>query len=87
MTNYVAGHAFSDSSNGRRCMSVDANGKICFCSWLNIKDACEADLGKTGIAHTGLLNDSELKSIIAEREREIETVWLAISDAASAGSR
>jgi hypothetical protein len=87
MTDAIAGHSFSDTPSGRRCVSVDCNGKTCFMSWLSIRDATDADLGLLNIAHTGALNADELASIVKERAREEAAVWEAISYAASAGSR
>lgn len=87
MTTIIAGHHFEDTSNGRRCVSTDCNGRVCFMSWLSIRDATADDLDQPGIAHVGNLSAQELASIVTARTREEDAVWEAVSYAASSGSR
>ncbi len=67
----IAGHSFADAIGGRACTAC---GKL----WVQIASATEDDIGQLGIAHTGALNDAELKQIAAERER----IWAAVMEAA-----
>jgi hypothetical protein len=76
----IAGHQFANTPNGRRCMSHQSDGSgVCYRAWVDIRNATEADLGATGIAHVGKLNDAELREIITEREREEAALWDAVS--------
>lgn len=83
----IAGHNFSYTAIGRRCILTDCNGRVCGISWLMIRSCTALDLGQTGFAHVGALNDEELRSIVDERTREETVVWEAVHYAASSGSR
>lgn len=83
----IAGHDFQYTIGGRRCVTLDYNGAQCVRSWLEIKDCTDEDVGKPDIAHSGTLNVRELNEIRAERAREETSLWNAVADAASAGSR
>ncbi len=62
----VAGHQFDLRD---RCFLLQHNGSVCPTRWLDIHDADQSCVGKEGWAHTGCLNDAELRQIHAERER------------------
>ena len=79
MSFYVAGHTFSDTPGGIRC--------LCGAFWHNVRQAMQDDVNKPNIAHTGLLTQGELDMILSARAKEEKAVWDAITDAASAGSR
>lgn len=83
----IAGHTFTESPTGRRCMVHNSTGALCYRSWISIKDTCRTDVGKYEIAHSGSLTENEYMDIERERVREIEAVWETVSFAASSGSR
>lgn len=83
----IAGHTFVETGTGRRCMNHNNQGVVCYRSWLSIKDTVQEQCGKPNIAHNGDLNASEFNDIVAERQREIDAMWKAVSDASSSGSR
>lgn len=83
----IAGHTFAETENGRRCTTHNNQGLLCYRSWIDIKDTMENEIGQLNVAHNGTLNTSEYNEIKIERQREIDDVWKAVSDAASSGSR
>lgn len=63
----IAGHTFADTPNG----------KICHCGmrWDYILSARRENIGETGWAHVGALNDREYDEIEAARDK----VWEALT--------
>lgn len=68
----IAGHTFADGPTGRACTSC---GRL----WTAIAGATKNDVGQLGIAHQGVLTDTELDQIETERER----IWSAVMGVAS----
>lgn len=85
----IAGHLFEETPTGRRCTGNRYPEHVpCMRRWVDIRRCTEAHLEElTGYAHTGQLTRNELDQIIVEAKREEAATWLAVVDAASAGSR
>lgn len=64
---YIAGHDFEHTPGGRRCKLGE-----CRKLWADISYVTKDDIGKSGWAHTGALNQAEYDQIVAERDRLFE---------------
>jgi hypothetical protein len=83
----AGGHRFEMTKGGIRCVLLDADCHLCDAAWHSVRNATHDDIGKRGIAHVGVLNQSELNEILKVRAEEEEAIWEAVIYAASAGSR
>ncbi len=76
MTELVAGHEF-DSLD--RC-------KTCTRTWFQIMHVTRDQIGESGIAHYGPLNEPEYSSIVRKRDRERPHIWQVVLATAIGGS-
>lgn len=83
----IAGHDFGETSTGRRCTKLSYTALPCDMPWLHVRSARKEDISHQGFAHQGALNEKEYNEIREEKQKEETDLWLAIADAASAGSR
>lgn len=85
----IAGHSFVESSTGRRCAAYSMSTfGTCQALWQHVRTCREDDIGVAfGFAHSGTPSANEYAEIRAEVEREEASIWQAVVDAASAGSR
>ncbi len=74
-TRNIAGHHFDYAG---RCVRRAEGQPACIIRWSDIRNTTDADRGKPGIAHVGMLYPEEMAQIIAEREREDAAIAAAM---------
>lgn len=86
----IAGHTFAITAAGCRCTAYSsAKNEVCGVAWLHVRSCTQEDVGRTlGFSHSSyVIPQLEYNEIRVEAQKEEDTLWAAVIDAASAGSR